>query len=150
MANNIASVFRNALEVYEYMCRPVCEAAGIQYGELNILLFLANNPDKNTAMDIHRCGGMKQSIISTLVEKLVKGGFLERQPVPGDRRKVKLVCTEKAGPVIEQGQAVQKKYKEYLLMGATEEDLEACGRIKSLVEGNMLLCMEKIFRGELK
>lgn len=150
MANSIVSLFRNSLEVYEYLCRPVCEAAGIQYGELNTLLFLANNPEKNTAMDIHRCGGMKQSMISTLVEKLVQAGYLEREPVPGDRRKVKLVYTEKAKPIIEAGLAVQKKFTEYTLVGATPEDLEAYRRVQSLIEQNILNCRDKMLKGELE
>lgn len=150
MANSMASVFRNALELYEYLCRPVCESAGIQQGEFNILLFLANNPGKNTAMDIHRCGGMKQSMISTLVEKLVQGGYLERQPIPGDRRKVKLICTEKAEPIIEAGQTVQKRFTGYLLAGASQSDLDGCARIKELMEQNILDCRDKMLKGELE
>ena len=43
------------------------------------------------------------------VEKLVEAGFVERQAVKGDRRKCRLVCTEKAQPVIKEGRELQKK-----------------------------------------
>lgn len=150
MANSLASIFRNSLELYEYLCHPVCEANGIQMGEFNILLFLANNPGKDTAMDVHKCGGMKQSMISTLVERLVKGGYLERQPVPGDRRRVRLVCTKKAEPVIEEGQAVQKKFSQYILKGASKEDLDACERVKNIMDKNIVECKDRMLKGELE
>lgn len=143
------ALMRTALEVYEYLCHPVCEFGGIQQGELNILLFLANNPDKNTAIDVHRCGGMKQSMISTLVEKLVQRDYLERQPIPGDRRKVKLVCTPKAAPVIEKGRAVQKKLRQYMIADISPQDLEACKRMKQLAERNLMECRDKMLKGEL-
>lgn len=150
MAYSLASMFRNSLEVYEYLCRSVCEKADIQQGEFNILLFLANNPDKSTAMDVHKCGGMKQSMISIHVEKLVQKGYIERRSIPGDRRKVKLVCTPKADSVIEAGKAVQQKFTQYSLYGATMEDLEAFTRVKELMEQNLLDCRDKMLKGELK
>lgn len=146
----MASMFRNSLEVYEYLCRPICEKSGIQQGELNILLFLANNPDKNTAMDIHKCGGMKQSMISTLVEKLVQVKLLERQPIPNDRRKVKLIYTKKAESIIKEGQAVQKKFMQYSLEGVAKEDLEAYSRVINIMEQNIFDCREKMLKGELE
>lgn len=150
MDNNMIAMMRTAMEIYEYMCRPVCELGGIQQGELNVLLFLANNPDKNTAIDMHRSGGMKQSMISTLVEKLVQGEYLERQKIPGDRRKVKLICTEKAKPVIEAGQAVQIKFKQLIMADVPPEDIEACKRIKDLAEQNIMNCRDKMLKGELE
>lgn len=149
MVNGHVSTFRNYYEVYEYLCKPVCEKAGILQGELNILLFLANNPDKDTAMDIHMHAGMKQSMISTLVEKLVQHGYLKREPVPGDRRKVRLVCTENAGPVIEEGKMVLKRLTELVSFGITREDAEVYERVMAQFRKNILDCREKMLKGEL-
>lgn len=132
------------------MCRPVCKKHSIQQGELNIILFLANNPDKNTAVDIHKSGGMKQSMVSLYVDRLVEGGYLTRQTIPEDRRKVKLVCTEKAQPIIDDGQAAQKQFTQRISEGITREDIETMARIKSIVDQNIMDCREAMMKGEIK
>ena len=149
MALSIFALFQNSLEVYEHLCKPVCEQAGILQGELNILLFLANNPDMNTAMDIHKNGGMKQSMISNLVERLVFAGYLVREAIPGDRRRVKLVCTEKAGPVVQEGREVQKRLLGICFEGTAPEDLEAYRRVAAQLAQNILSCRKKMLKGEL-
>lgn len=75
---------------------------------LDVLMFLANNPEFNTAGDVCRYRNIKAALVSFHVEKLVEAGFVERQAVKGDRRKCRLVCTEKAQPVIKEGRELQK------------------------------------------
>lgn len=66
-------------------------------------MFLANNPEYDTARDICRVRGIKANLVSFHVEKLVQEEYLQREPVPGDRRQVKLLLTEKSQTVVEQG-----------------------------------------------
>ena len=55
-------------------------------------------------------------------------GYLERQDIPEDRRKCRLVCTDKAAPVIRRGRAVQETFSRQLTEGLTPEELEICFR----------------------
>lgn len=66
-------------------------------------MFLANNPNYNTAKDIVDLRGLKANLISVNVEKLVQDGYLERKSFPGNRRKTILICTTKAQPIIGKG-----------------------------------------------
>ena len=86
------------------------------------------------------------------VEKLAGEGYLERQPVPGDRRKCRLVCTEKAGPVIRRGRAVQETFSRQLTEGLTEEELETCFRCFAVFGENMdrLSGSRKTTKGDAK
>ena len=84
---------------------------------LDILLFIANNPDKSTARDVCQFRGMKPGIVSFHVDRLAAAGLLERRPVPGDRRKTQLVCTEAAADTIRRGRELQKRFAEALLSG---------------------------------
>ena len=84
---------------YTAAMRPLTEELDMAQPAVDILLFLANNPGMDTARDICTYRHLKPAIVSFHVEKLAGEGYLERQPVPGDRRKCRLVCTEKAGPV---------------------------------------------------
>ena len=62
---------------------------------------------------------------------------LQRQPVPGDRRKTALVLTEKAAPVIEQGRRLQKSFADRLTEGLRAEDLAHFRRCVAAFERNI-------------
>ena len=80
------------------------------------------------ARDVCTYRGLKPGIVSFHVEKLVQEGYLLRQPAPGDRRKCRLVCTEKAGPVVQQGRELQETFFRRLARGLEPEDLAAFRR----------------------
>ena len=102
---------------YNARFKPLCQALKLPQTALDILLFLANNPCYDTASDIVEIRKLKANLVSVNVEKLVREGYLRREMVEGDRRKIRLRCTERARPVIEQGRAVQNAFFEQLLSG---------------------------------
>lgn len=93
--NQLLFMIHNSLELYENLCQPVCRECGIAQTALDILMFLANNPEYYTARDICRVRGIKANLVSFHVEKLVQEGYLEREAIPGDRRQVRLLLTTK-------------------------------------------------------
>ena len=76
----------------------------------DILMFLANNPKYKTASDIVEVRKIKANLVSVNVDKLVQEGYLERKAVEGDRRKTRLICTDKAQSIIERGKALQASF----------------------------------------
>ena len=72
-------------KAYHVMLTPLCKEAGLPPLALDILLFLANNPEHNTAKDICRMRGHKPGIVSVHVERLVNDGLLERREMPSRR-----------------------------------------------------------------
>ena len=89
----------------------------------DILMFLSENPELCTARDINRHRGFKENILSVNVNKLVSEGYLRRLSVEGDRRKVRLVLTEKAQPIIVRGKRAQKEFDRLVKEGITPEEL---------------------------
>ena len=79
------------LELYNQLCSPLCQQTGISQTSLDILMFLKNNPQYKNAADIVKFRGIKANLVSVHVERLVQEGYLERQEVPGDRRKTELI-----------------------------------------------------------
>ena len=69
--------------------------------------------------------GFKKNILSVNVNKLVSEGYLERQSVEGDRRKVRLVLTEKAQPIITRGKRAQEEFNLLVREGITPEELDS-------------------------
>ena len=136
-AVDIYTAVRRFETAYASAMRPLAEQLSMAQPAVDILLFPANNPGRDTARDICTYRHLKPAIVSFHVEKLAGEGYLERQPVPGDRRKCRLVCTKKAGPVIRRGRAVQKTFSRQLTEGLTEEELETCFRCFAVFGENM-------------
>lgn len=133
-------VFSNAnrfIEAYHAVLQPLCRESGLPPLAVDVLMFAANNPDYATARNICKYRGLKPSIVSVHVERLVSEGYLERQNVPGDRRQTLLVCTEKAQPLVEQGRALQKRFSERLTMGLSDADKEALHKAMTLLDNNI-------------
>lgn len=133
-------VFSNAnrfIEAYHAVLQPLCRESGLPPMAVDILMFAANNPDYATARNICQYRGMKPSIVSVHVERLVSEGYLERQNVPGDRRQTLLVCTEKAQPMVERGRALQKRFSEMLIRGLSDADKEALHKAMTLLDHNI-------------
>lgn len=74
-------------QAYNAVCKPLCQELGLSQTALDILLFLANNPDYKTARDIVEVRHIKANLVSMNVDKLVQEGYLERYAVASDRRK---------------------------------------------------------------
>ena len=102
-------------QAYNAVCKPLCQELKLPQTAFDILMFLANNPDCTTARDIVEIRKIKANLVSVNVDRLVQEGYLERCAVEGDRRKTRLLCTEKAQPVIRQGRAVQNAFFARLL-----------------------------------
>ena len=108
-------------KAYSETCKPLCHELNIPQTAFDILLFLANNPEYKTARDIVEIRKIKANLVSVNVDKLVNEGYLERKPVENDRRKTELVCTKKAGTVIERGRRIQQQFTANLFAGIDEE-----------------------------
>lgn len=123
-ASRIFNAANRFIEAYHAVLQPICKDTGLPPMAVDVLMFIANNPDSNTAGDICRCRGLKTGIVSVHIDRLVNEGLLLRQAVPGDRRKTQLVCTEKAGSIIETGRELQKSFAQKLLAGMSDADIE--------------------------
>ena len=125
------------MQVYERECAPVRKEFNLSQTAFDILLFLANNPEYHTARDIVEVRRLKANLVSVNVDRLVNEGYLIRDKIPGDRRKVKLTLTEKADPVIRKGRDFQKDFFRALSEGISEADLEKLSEITLQIEKNL-------------
>ena len=125
------------MEAYHAALFPLCKETGIPPLAMDILLFIANNPDFSTAGDICRLRGVKPGIVSVHIERMVTAGLLGREKVPGDRRKSRLRVMPAAAPLVERGQAVQKAFGERLLSGLDENGMAAMRAALRTIEGNI-------------
>ena len=135
-----AKFFNNAnktVEAYHRVLQPLCKESNIPPIALDILLYVANNPENATAKEICKYRGVKPGIVSVYVEKMAGEGLLERKSDSSDRRKIVLSVTEKALPTVRRGQELQKKFGERLLRGLTDEDVAAMRKAFFAIETNV-------------
>ena len=121
---NYFDTMARAQKGYARLLEPICKKWDLTRNELDVILFLANNPEYDRAVDIVNNRGLAKSHVSMSVTSLESRGLLERIPDPTDRRTVHLRLTEKAKEVTEVGVRVQKQFMDYLHQGVTQEQLE--------------------------
>ena len=125
------------MRAYDHCLAPVQEASGLNRMELDVLLFLANNPAYDTAADMVRRRGLSKSHVSATVERLVQRGLLTRGADPADRRTVHLLPTSAAQEAIAQGRAAQEEIGRWMLRGISAEDQAALSRVLTQMLDNL-------------
>ena len=124
-------------KLYCSLFTPMLERRGLTQLEIDILLFLANNPAYDTARDIVEKRHLAKSHVSVGIDALVGRGLLARQMRAGNRKTIHLVLTEAAGPIVEEGRVIQRQYGETLLAGFTEAEKEELFRLLDRIGENV-------------
>ena len=131
------------MAAYKAAQKKVCKAWNVPEVSLDILLFLANNPEYTTARDIVEVRSIKANLVSQHVDRMVREGYLCRKEVQGDRRKRDLSLTEKVVPIIEAGRKMQTDFFETLFYGVSEGEKRAFFETMDIMSRNM----DKILKG---
>ena len=108
---------------YAQMQEPLCNAHGLTKTELDVLLFLGNNPGLDRAADIVRIRQLTKSHVSLSVSNLKQRGFLRREYDPEDRRAAHLKLTEAALPILQEGKRIQQEFFGRIFAGLSEEEI---------------------------
>lgn len=130
-------------EAYANACKPICRELGMPQMAFDILMFLFNNPEHCTAKDISRFRGFKENVISVNVNKLVTEGYLLRQSDQEDRRKVRLICTEKAAAIALRGREIQGQFLHQVQQGLSAEELRIYTHCMETIAANAQRLLEQ-------
>ena len=97
---------QNAVKtLYGKFVGGVCAKHGMARIELDILLFLANNPCFDTATDIIEIRYLSKSQVSAAVKLLEEKGYLRKEYADGNRKTAHLKLCQSAGDIIRDGKA---------------------------------------------
>ena len=138
---NIAQYFDTlgqSQKAYGRLLEPVCKRWGLRRNEVDVLLFLFNNPDYNRAADIVARRGMTKSHVSLSVTSLVETGLLERRFSPEDRRTVHLHLTQSGQTIAREAWQAQQEFFNLLYAGIPEEELRQWEQITEKIRENIL------------
>lgn len=116
---------QNAVKTLYARCvAPVCVKHDITRMELDILLFLANNPCFDTATDIVEVRYLSKSQVSASIKSLEESGYLRKEYAKDNRKTAHLLLCEEALWIIEDGRAAQEKFLSVMLRGFTPEQVD--------------------------
>ncbi|MBC8570285.1 MarR family transcriptional regulator [Oscillospiraceae bacterium NSJ-54] len=104
--------------------------------ELDILLFLSNNPPFDTATDIVERRKLTKSHVSTSIAGLARRGYLARSFQGENKKLVHLRPLPAAVPIIEEGQQAQQRFFSAILAGFSKEEAEAMESALIKITGN--------------
>lgn len=107
------------------MIAPLCDKYNMTQAEMVVLLFLANNPQKNTATDIVEKRRMTKSSVSMAARELQEKGLIIGEYVDGNHRSIHLKICDNALNIIEDGKKAQKKFFDVLTRDFTEAERAA-------------------------
>lgn len=128
---------KEAKTLYEKQFEPLLQLCSLSQLQVDVLLFLANNPEYDTAQSVCTLRGLAKSNVSKGVDGLVRQGLLERQTDPENRRMVHLKLTGKAMPIVREGIACQEKFSKILLQGISQPELEKAQELFSKIHNNI-------------
>ena len=121
---------KKIMHVYESFCTPLCKKYQLNQSDLDLILFIANNPMYNTAKDVCEIRGIKKGIISVTTERLVQSGYLIRKNDIHDRRIQRLCLTEKCQPIIADGREITA--------GLTDEELKLYQKLSEKIRDQVI------------
>ena len=111
---------------YELLSGEVCDRYELTQMEYDILMFLHNNPQHNTAADIVKIRKSTKSHVSTSLKNLENKGLVERIQSKDNKKHIEIVLLDKAEVIVKAGINAQKQFAKDVLSGLTEEEKHMC------------------------
>lgn len=131
---------------YELLSGKVCDKYELTQMEYDILMFLYNNPQNNTAAEIVKIRKSTKSHVSTSLKNLENKKLIERKQSEENKKHVEIFLLDKAELIVEEGINAQKQFAQNVLSGLTEEEKDMCLRVFNKICNNA----EEHLRGECK
>ena len=131
---------------YELLSGKVCDKYELTQMEYDILMFLHNNPQNNTAAEIVKIRKSTISHVSTSLKNLENKKLIERKQSEENKKHVEIFLLDKAELIVEEGINAQKQFAQNVLSGLTEEEKDMCIRVFNKICNNA----EEHLRGEWK
>ena len=119
---NIFQHYAAGESLYTKTVSPVCEKYGLTYMEFTVLMFLANNPQFDTAAEVVKYRHLTKSHVSMSVRSLQGRGLIRGEYREPNRRTIHLSILEPAAPIISEGQAAQRAFGDILFSGFSRQE----------------------------
>ena len=123
--------------LYTATVSPVCEKHGLTYMEFTVLMFLANNPQFDTASDIVKYRHLTKSHVSMSVRSLENKGLLKREHHEPNRRTIHLSVMDTAARIVSEGKEAQREFGKILFSGFSDAEYKQFASFMKRIDKNV-------------
>lgn len=109
-------------DAYDVHKRRIMGKFDLSAIEVDVLIFLVNNPDLNTASQIVKLRKMSKSHVSKAVRGLLEKGYLKSVNDPKDRKKILLYTSDRARELIAYSMKEQEQFVHNIAGDVTPEE----------------------------
>ena len=134
---------RYMMKLYEKYLEDVQMKYRLSHIEIAIIGFLYNNPERDTAADIVERRMLPKGNVSAGVETLVQKGLLMRRQDQTDRRKIHLSLFEKAVPIVQEIEEINKKFRRQIFKNLSNDDLKTYEKTTDFILENLKEVLER-------
>ncbi len=133
---------------YSICRKAVMNRYGLSAIEVDVLLFLANNKQFDTASDISAIRKIPKSHVSLAVNRLFKKGYLRKNADVLNKKKIHLTIKDWPAEIVCYGIEQQKEFTNVLLNGFSGDELNTLKTYFNRMEKN--LCKYERMKTEQK
>jgi len=141
MTNPGDSYLRN-MAAFNKNYRKYCQHAVRQYhftpGEVDVMTFLSNNPEMNTAAAISQFKNISKPLVCKSVDALIQKGYLTSATDETDRRILRLHMTDAAQDIAVILRSCRQSFFAQLIDGITPEELSFFESIINKMQSNLV------------
>lgn len=131
------------MQLFDHKVRNLAEKYGLLPMEMNVLMFLINNPGRDTASDIVALRMLPKANVSKAVEGLIQKELLFRQPDAADRRRVHLLLTQAGAAMTTEVEALRDIFMADLFLGFTPRQREQYAALNARIIENAHKALER-------
>ena len=142
-ASDMLMLVRYMMKLYEKYLEDVQMKYRLSHIEIAIIGFLYNNPERDTAADIVERRMLSKGNVSAGVETLVQKGLLMRRQDQTDRRKIHLSLLEKAVPIVQEIEEINKKFRRQIFKNLSNDDLKTYEKTTDFILENLKEVLER-------
>ncbi|MDD2992204.1 MAG: MarR family winged helix-turn-helix transcriptional regulator [Pygmaiobacter sp.] len=145
MLNNTA-ILQNVqlvMQLFERSASSLAQKYGLLPLEMQVLIFLINNPGKDTATDIVELRMLPKANVSKAVEGLIQKKLLLRRPDTADRRRIHLVLTPAGAAMTADVKAARDDFTTDLFAGFTQRQLDEYAALNARIVKNAHSALER-------
>jgi DNA-binding MarR family transcriptional regulator len=134
---------KHSQKLYLKLSEEVREKYSISQSEFDIVAFLNNHPQFNTAKNICEVRLLPKSCVSVALDRLTKMGYIACSADEQDRRVVRLRFLEKAEPLRKAIKLVQVKFGCAVFENISQEEAGEFFNTLSKINENVVDAMEE-------
>lgn len=130
-------------EAYSNYLSKIFDDGSFSPNEINILVFLHNNPSINTSKKLTLTLGVSKGLISRSVDALITKGLLIKEKDLKDGRNAHLKLSAKAEPLILKMQESKDRFAERLIENIDPQEFAIYQKVQAQIDQNLEEALHK-------